>query len=204
MRGSIAGSLGLALAVLIGCTILPYPQTLALAESSATQSDRLQPWDVKCVDRGCLMFTDVLVADSGHPPDVEDPQYVTITVAIDQSTRKVAFFSFGASVKADARQGMFITFSKTMPDGDKWKMVLDAHPARAPFAECNSTACTARVVNGIVRNDGQGIDLLEKFMNSDHVLFLYVRDGQAYRAMAPLNSFKKRYRILMETELKSR
>jgi hypothetical protein len=59
------------------------------------------------------MFTDVLRGDPDHPADLQHPEYLTIAVAIEQSTRKPAYFAFHIPANADQESGVFITFAKT-------------------------------------------------------------------------------------------
>ena len=162
-------------------------------------------WDIQCSERGCLMFTDVLVGDPDHPADFKNPEYITIAAAIDRTTRKPAYIAFHVPSNADRTQGVMITFSKTLPDGVKWKMELDTEGAsRLPFESCDQDSCVARVRNGIITDgkDSHKTDLLDKFLNSNHILFLYMHDGQPYRTIKPLFPFQAAFKQLLETELK--
>jgi len=167
---------------------------LCLGQNTPTKDDSIEvlarKWDIQCSERGCLMFTDVLVGD----PDL-----------MDRTTRKPAYFAFHVPSNADRTQGVMITFSKALPDGVTWKMELDSDGAsRLPFESCEQDSCVARLKNGIAADgkDSHKTDLLDKFLNSNHILFLYTRDGQPYRTIKPLFPFQAAFKQLLETELK--
>lgn len=146
-------------------------------------------------------MTDVLRGDSGNPANPEDSrEYIGIYVAVDRDTQKPAYFAFHVDPTSRQDQGVFIAFTKTTKDGNAWKMGMDADgAARLSFSSCNRDSCVARVSCGIVEEskDGHRIDLLEKFLDSDAVLLLYLKDGKAYRTMVVLSSFKREYRRLL-------
>ena len=182
---------------------------LCLGQNTPTKDDSIEAlagkWDIQCSERGCLMFTDVLVGDPDHPADLKNPEYITIAVAMDRTTRKPAYFAFHVPSNADRTQGVMITFSNALPDGVTWKMELDSEGAsRLPFESCEQDSCVARVKNGIAADgkDSHKTDLLDKFLNSNHILFLYTRDGQPYRTIKPLFPFQAAFKQLLETELK--
>ena len=45
-------------------------------------------------------------------------------------------------------------------------------------------------------------DFLDKFLNSNHVFFLYMRGGQPYRTIKALFPFQSAFKQLLETALK--
>ena len=49
--------------------------------------------------------------------------------------------------------------------------------------------------------DSRNLNLLEKFLNSNHMLLLYEKDGRSYRTMVLLSSFKKEYQLVLATQL---
>lgn len=161
-------------------------------------------WDVHCMPKGCLMFTDVLVGDPDHPADLKHPEYITIAVAVNRADRKIAYIGFDIPADADRDQGVFVTFAKTTRDGDGWKSSVDKSAmSHLDFDSCDADACVTRVGTGIVcPPDKPKIDLLKEFLTSDHILFLYTRGGVPYRAIKALFPFQRAYRHLMETELK--
>jgi len=161
-------------------------------------------WDSKCSDKGCVMFTDVLIGDPDHPADPKHPEFITIAIAINRSTRKPDFFSFELPANADRKQGVILMFAKTVKDGNSWKMVEDKDSmSQLDFNSCHKESCIARVHPEILSSDGSpNIDLLEKFLNSSHIYFIYTKKGKPYRSLKPLFPFQRDYKQLMETELK--
>ena len=63
----------------------------------------------------------------------------------------------------------------------------------------------ARIADGLVDEgkERHRMDLLEKFLNSDSVLILYMKNGKPYRTMILLSSFKKEYAKLLSSDLGS-
>jgi len=161
-------------------------------------------WDFKCSDKGCMMFTDVLIGDSDHPSDPNHPEYITVGVAINRSDRKPEFFSFDLPPDADRKQGVIIAFLDTVKDGKGWKLVKDKDSmSQLDFNSCDEESCVARVHAEILSSDGgPGLDLLDKFLHSSQVWFLFTRKGVPYRTMKALFPFQRDYQHLMETELK--
>jgi hypothetical protein len=49
--------------------------------------------------------------------------------------------------------------------------------------------------------EGHSIDSLDKFLNSNHVLFLYMKGGKPYCTMLRLSTFKQEYRRMLTSEL---
>ena len=197
-----------------------FPQALVLVSlvvlTCAAQEKRAQDdggalpvkWDSTCGARGCLMQTDVLRGASDDPPDPKDfREYVSLNIALDRSLSRPAYFSFLVDPRAQADEGIFITFAKTTEEDGKWKVNLDPEgPTRLAIADCAKNACTARVPLGLVE-DGKNphkMDLLDKFLSSDHLLVLYTRNGHPYQTMVLLSSFKKEYARVMDNEMKSR
>jgi hypothetical protein len=172
-------------------------------------SDALVKWDTQCGAKGCLLMTDVLRGYSGDPvpPDPKDVrEYIGIYVAVDKATRKPAYFAFHVDPNSQRDQGVFIAFTKTTKDGDKWKAGLDKDGAsRLAFSSCDQDSCVARIPDGLVEEgkESHQMDLLSKFLNSDSVLILYMKDHKPYRTMILLSSFKKEYTKLLGSELSS-
>ena len=151
------------------------------------------------------MQTDVLRGESGNPPDSKDfREFVGIDVALYRKTQKPGYISFLVDPRAQRDQGIFITFTKTTHEDGKWKLNLDPEgPSRLTITDCGDKACTARVAMGMVE-EGEGthkMDLLDRFLNSDHLLLLYMKEGKPYRTMVILSSFKKEYQRVMASEL---
>ncbi len=162
-------------------------------------------WDTNCSPRGCQMFIDVLRGDSGNPADPKDyREYITIVVAVDRRTLRPAYFSFHMPPNADRDQGVFVSFTRTVREGDHWKLDPDADKSRRiPFVSCNMDSCIARIPGGLLEEGEEGyrIDLLDKFLNSNHVMFLYMKGGKPYRTMLSLSTFQQEYKRMLTSEL---
>ncbi len=161
-------------------------------------------WDSKCGDKGCVMFTDVLIGDPDHPADLQHPEYISIAVAINRSDRKPAYFAFYVPANADHTKGVIIAFAKTKRDGDHWKSDVDKNTmSQLDFNSCDEESCVARVHPEILSSDSSpNINLLDKFLNMNHIYFIYTKNGKPYRALGALFPFQRDYKHLMETELK--
>ena len=162
-------------------------------------------WDIRCSGKGCMMFTDVLIGDPDHPADPKNPEYITIAVAMNRSDRKPAYFAFYVPADADRAQGLIITFAKTTGDGNHWESTVDKNAiSQLDFNSCDQESCVARVHPEILSSDGRpGMNLLEEFLNDNHIMFLYTKHGEPYRIIKALFPFQRAYKQLMETELKS-
>lgn len=171
-------------------------------------ANALVKWDKECGPKGCLLETDVLRGFSDDPPDPKDSrEYIGISVPTDRATRKPAYFAFHVDPRAQQSNGMFIIFSKTTRDGDSWKLSLDSEGvSRLMFDKCDEQSCVVRVRGGLVQEgkESHAMNLLDKFLGSDHLLILYMRDGKPYRTMIILSSFKRAYERLLANELPSK
>ncbi|HWR52659.1 MAG TPA: hypothetical protein VN428_16235 [Bryobacteraceae bacterium] len=171
-------------------------------------ADSLVQWKTDCSPKGCLMQTDVLRGHSDDPPNAGDfREYVSIDVGISRKTQKPMYFAFFVDPGAAQDNGIFITFSKTTREHDSWKLNLDPEgPSRLMFEKCNENNCLVRVQGGLVQEgkERHEMNLLDKFLTSDHLLILYMKDGKAYRTMVILSSFKKAYQRVMTDELSSK
>jgi invasion protein IalB len=161
-------------------------------------------WDFKCSDKGCMMFTEVLIGDPDHPADIKHPQYITMAVVINRSTRKPDFFEFDLPADADRNQGVVIAFLNTVKDGKNWKLVKDKNSmSQLDFNACDQESCIARVHAEILSSDrSPNIDLLDKFLHSTQIWIMFTKNGEPYRTMKALFPFQRDYEKLMETELK--
>lgn len=186
----------------VGAALLLLAPCLA---QPADWADSLVKWTMTCSPRGCLMQTDVLRGASEDPPDAADVrEYVSIFVAVDRTTRKPAYFAFHVDPRARQDQGIFIAFTETTNGPNGWKIGLDEDgTSRLAFEKCDENSCVVRVRAGRVEagQETHRMDLLDKFLNANHAMLLYVRDGKPYRTMVLLSSFKKEYRRVLSAEL---
>lgn len=194
-----------AIAFLLVATLPAAPQA-----SAKSQPDTIQPWpgkwDVHCMTKGCVMFTDVLIGDPDHPADLAHPQFITIAVAINRSDRKPAFFDFDFPPDADRGQGAFVAFAHREKFGSRWKLAIaKATMFHLSFFTCDADSCIGRVTGHIVpaRNGDPPVDVLHQFLTDDQILFLFTRKGVPYRTIKTLLPFQHAYQHLMKTELKA-
>lgn len=154
------------------------------------------------------MQTDVLRGISGdpQPPDPKGSrEYIGVNIALERTTQKPAYISCLVDPRAQRDQGVFITFAKTVQVNGKWESHLDPKGrVRIPISQCFDDYCAARIAQGLTEDgkDSHKMDLLQEFLESNHLLVLYTREGKAYQTMVILSSFKKEYQRLMTTELK--
>jgi hypothetical protein len=70
-------------------------------------------------------------------------------------------------------------------------------PVRLPFESCDDEKkiCTAKIVGGYATDkENQKVDIFKKFMDFDHVLFLFVYPDGSHKSVAiPLFKFKEQY-----------
>jgi hypothetical protein len=170
-------------------------------------SGALVKWETSCVQRGCVLQTEVLRGESGDPPDTSDfREYISIDVAFERATQKPAYFAFHVHPGADHDQGVFIGFTKAGKNGDSSKVNLDSDgTSKLEIADCDDKSCIARVPLGLVKKgkDSGNLNLLDKFLKADDLLLLYTKGGKQYRTMLVLSSFRTEYLRVLTTEFGS-
>jgi hypothetical protein len=163
-------------------------------------------WDVKCVQRGCMLSLDVLHGAAGEksPPDPQDTrQYISLMVAVDRATRQPAYMAFHFPPDADQKQGFYVGFAKDERVNKEWHVKPDKSAMYdLGFDSCDKDSCVARMREGKVA-DGKGgfISLFDKFESEDHLWLMYTRAGQPIRTLIPLGPFKSTYQHVLMTEL---
>jgi len=175
---------------------------------SDRSADALVHWSADCMDKGCILSTDVLRGESGNgaADPKNDHEYVSVGVAVNRSDHSVANVSFQVDPDADQPQGIFLEFSKTEREGNGWKIHLKSETLRQlQFGNCNRNSCRSVVRNGIIpANDKQpALDLVQQLKESNHLFVLYTRDGKSYRTAILLSGFKEAFEHMLATELKS-
>ena len=152
-------------------------------------------WDIQKEDKGTLMFLDVPYQQE-HSDSIE---YLSLTVAKDKSKPRPDFISIILPNNVVHENGIFVKFSKTVKKNGQWDMQMEkGDPVRIPFEDCNDKDCTARIINGYAAHDnGEKEDIFQKFLDFDHVLFLFVYPDGSHKSLSvPLFSFKEQYRKL--------
>jgi hypothetical protein len=161
-------------------------------------------WDTRCVEKTCLLSTQVL-GESGSPAAAEDPRkFVAIGVKLDRSTLKPQSFVFLVPSNAEQHQGVMISFGKAKKEGNHWTTELDVHGAsRIPVTSCNKDACAVEVPRGLLE-EGKGshkTDLLYEFLHSEYFVFLYRSEGNSHSNMVLLSPFKEAYEKVRVSEI---
>ncbi|MES2544594.1 MAG: hypothetical protein V4548_06905 [Bacteroidota bacterium] len=145
-------------------------------------------WDIETMEKGTLMFLDVPYLLE----NIETPEFLTLTVAKDKSKERPKFISVIIPNNIVRSNGIFIKFANEKMELEK------GNPIRLPFENCDDEICTARIMNGFASEEnGTNVDLFDKFLHFNHVLFLFVYPDGSHKSVAiPLFSFKEQYKKL--------
>ena len=144
-----------------------------------------------------MMFLDVPYTRDGQ----DSAEYLTLTVAKNKSAERPEWISVIIPDNIVQSNGIFIAFANTIktPEGDA-KMELEKKSTkRIAFEGCSKGTCTARILGGYLKDEktGEQQDILEEFLDYDHVLFLFTyADGTHKSVAVPLFSFKQQYQKL--------
>jgi len=146
------------------------------------------------------MFLDIAY---GNP---NNPDYLTITVAIYRENKDIAFISFIIPDKVDKAKGLAISFADAKKNtAGEWTINLAEGTTRIlQFEGCQSGDCAARVIGGIVpaTSEESELNLLEQFLTHHLVLFIYWFNGESITASATLSGFQSQYPNVIQEELK--
>jgi hypothetical protein len=172
-----------------------FSQSTDSLKSAADAAIKAFTWDIEKLEKGTLMFLDV-----AYKRDNSDSvEYLTLTVAKDKSKQRPEFISIIIPNNIVRSNGIFIKFANSVTrNGERTMEMEKGNPVRVSFESCNDETCTARVVNGYASHDnGDKEDIFQKFLTSDHVLFLFIYpDGGHKSVSVPLFSFKEQYKKL--------
>jgi hypothetical protein len=164
----------------------------ALADSAV----KMFTWDIQKADKGSLMFLDVPYTRENH----DSAEYLTITVAKDKSKLRPDFISIIIPNNIVKSNGIFIKFANSVKtkDGERKMEMEKGSPVRINFEKCDDD-CTARIIEGYAFHDktNEKEDVFQKFLDFDHVLFLFIYPDGSHKSVAvPLFSFKQQYKTL--------
>jgi hypothetical protein len=172
-----------------------FAQKKSEIEKAADAAVKSFTWDLQQEARGTLMFLDV-----PYKRDNSDvSEVMTLTVAKDKSKKRPEFISVIIPSNVVQSNGIFIKFSKTVTKNGERSMELEnAEPVRVLFEKCDNEVCKARMLDGYAtEEDGKKVDIFQKFLDFNHVLFLFVYPDGSHKSLAvPLFSFKEQYRKL--------
>jgi hypothetical protein len=174
-----------------------FSQSQDSIQAMADAATKMFTWEVQKVEKGSLMFLDVAY----QRENVDSQEYLTLTVAKNKSLQRPDFISIILPSNIVQSNGIFIAFanSNNSKNGKSIMALEKANPLRVSFEKCGSETCTARIVDCYLideKSNGK-IDLLQKFMDFDHVLFLFIYPDGTHKSVAvPLSTFKKQYKDL--------
>ena len=174
-----------------------FSQTKDSSQMLADAAVKAFTWDIEKTSKGAMMFLDVPYTRDGQ----DSVEYLTLTIAKNRSADRPAWISVIIPNNVVRSNGVFIAFANTIktPEGDA-KMELEKRSTKKiPFEDCRHGTCTARIPGGYLKDEktGEQQDILEEFMDYDHVLFLFTYADGTHKSVAiPLFSFKKQYKDL--------
>jgi hypothetical protein len=163
--------------------------------SSLAQIEDIFKWDIETLENGSMMFLDVAY----QRDNTDSTEYLTLTVAKDKTKDRPAFISIIIPNNIVQSNGIFITFANSVTkNGERTMELTKEKPVRIKFESCGDETCTARVVDGYgSRDNGEKVDIFQKFLEFDHVLLLVIYPDGSHKSIAvPLFSFKKQYKEL--------
>jgi hypothetical protein len=154
-------------------------------------------WDLQKSAKGTLMFLDVPYTREGQ----DSAEYLTLTVAKNKSAERPEWISVIIPGNIVQANGIFIAFANTIKTSDGLsKMELEKKSTkRIAFESCKGETCTARIPGGYLPDEktGDPIDILQNFLDYDHVLFLFTYADGSHKSVAiPLFTFKQQYKAL--------
>jgi hypothetical protein len=154
------------------------------------------------MSKGCIASVDILRGESGDPPDPNDTnQYVSVSVAVNRSDHRPSLVTFEVDPNADQQAGIDLFFSRTVPDGKSWKVVVDPNgPMHLPFRRCSKTTCIFFIGGGTPDEATMKSceDLVARMQSEDHLFLSYTRGGHPYRTAVSLALFKEAYASLLK------
>lgn len=172
-----------------------YSQNADKIKAEAEAAEKVFTWDIAKDEKGTLMFLDVPY----QREHVDSLEYLTLTVAKDKTKQRPDFISVTIPNNIVQSNGIFIKFAKSVNRNGQQTMELTKDkPVRVAFERCNDETCTARIIDGYVsEDDGTQEDIFQKFLDFDHVLFLFIYPDKTHKSVAvPLFSFKEQYKKL--------
>jgi hypothetical protein len=188
------------------CLLLLLVSTLAWAADKADDAKdavtKMFTWRVEQTTHGPIMFLDV-----PYKRDKQKKlQFITLSVAKETNNPRPSFVSIILPNDVVRANGVFLNFANTVKsaDGSNMMQLEKEDMVRAKFDNCDKDDCEARVVDGYATNEetNQTIDVFQKMMDTDHILFLFSYSDGTHKSVAlPLATFKKQYKELLNEKL---
>jgi hypothetical protein len=152
--------------------------------------EKIFKWDIEKGQKGIMMFLDVkYFLTSG------EEQFLTLCVARDYNIDRPAFISIILPHNVDQSNGIFLKFGKTIYSEEGLRGIeVSPDIFRTQFESNDDETCRARIIDGFIKDDGGNIDIFQKFMDNDHVYFLFTYKNGMHKSVAvPLFSFKQQF-----------
>jgi hypothetical protein len=163
--------------------------------SDAVFIEDIFKWDIETMEKGTMMFLDVAYQQD----NTDSTEFLTLTVAKDKTKDRPAFISIIIPNNIVQSNGIFISFANSVTkNGERTMELTKEKPVRIKFENCGEETCTARIVDGYASHDNvEQVDIFQKFLDFDHVLFLFIYSDGSHKSVAvPLYSFKQQYKKL--------
>lgn len=188
---------GILLAVCIIFSIHSFSQSADSLKLLADAAVKAFTWDLQKSNKGTLMFLDVPYTREGQ----DSAEYLTLTVAKNKSAERPEWISVIIPGNIVQANGIFIAFANTIktPDGLSKMEMEKKSTRRMRFESCKGETCTARMLEGYISDEktGEPVDIFQKFLDYDHVLFLFTYPDGSHKSVAiPLFTFKQQYKDL--------
>ena len=188
--------------IIIGFFILlihnvAFSQNEKAKKKMADAAVEMFTWDLMKSEKGTLMVLDVPFLRDGHKKE----EYLTLSVAKDTGKARPTFISVIVPNNIVQSNGIFISFANTIKtrDGMRSMEMQKDKPVRLLFESCNKEDCTGRIMEGYANqeNDTTKVDIFQKLLDFDHVLFLIIYSDKTHKSIAvPLSFFKEQYKTL--------
>jgi hypothetical protein len=147
-------------------------------------------WDVSYGDDNCFMQVVVRYNEGS----ARARERAGLGVYYNLKNKNVNYIIFFLPAGVDAEAGLTIRFLDFIPDGDTYNLVPSQDGfIELPINDCNEEYCASRVHPEIQSEDHSKINLLEELMSREYVWLLFMRNGNAERAMIPIYKFRDEF-----------
>jgi hypothetical protein len=152
-------------------------------------------WNVNCKDDNCFM--QVAVRYNKGPTSAMEQ--VGLAVSYNLKNKNVNYIGFFLPAGVVTENGLMIRFLNSVLDGKTYKLIPSQDDfIDLPINDCNKEYCASRVHAEIQSKDNSKINLLDELMSREHVWLLFMRNGNAERAMIPIYKFRDEFSKINE------
>ncbi len=154
-------------------------------------------WDVDFKDDNCFMQI-VMRYNDGSTKAMER---AGLGVCYNLKNKNVKYIIFFLPAGVDAEAGLTVRFIDFVPGGDTYNLVPSQDGfLDLPINDCNKEYCASRVHPEIQSEDHSKINLLEELMSREYVWLLFMRNGNAERAMIPIYKFRDEFSKIKDSK----